>query len=166
MTESRTCPHCGRPLDDHERDIGFELPDPLLAIPRPELEQRMWGNDLMVAVEGIGAFIRTILPVHLVGGFSIHYSLWLGVPDEVLQEAYEVWDRPDYRRLVLDGRLANAVLPWGNTIFGAPARATVPNKDELPVITSADHPELAKVLSEQWDHDYVLAPWGDFSAPA
>src|SRR5688500_16881938 len=107
MNDALVCAHCGRALDDHNRDLRFGLPDPVLAIPEAERESRTWGNDVMMAVEGVGGFVRALLPVRLTGGYSIRYGLWLSVSSAELRQAYDVWWEDAYRDLVLNGFVAN-----------------------------------------------------------
>jgi len=58
--------------------------------------------------------------------------------------------------LALDGRLANAIQPWG--LLATPVRAVVRHPDETPYCESSPDPMLAEVLVKQWPHDLVLGP--------
>ena len=108
----------------------------------------------MMQVEGVGAFVRALLPVRLTGGYTLTFGLWLGVRPDDLQLAAKEWWAPTYRDLVLDGLIANNVEPWG--LVGKPARAVVRDPDQTPYIDSSEDHELAHVLADEWAHDFVL----------
>lgn len=155
------CPSCGRPLDFHDRDMRFRLPDPVAATPGWERLPGVWlshddpNESIMMQVPEAGPFIRCLLPVRLSGGFTVTFGVWLSVPPEDLQHAFRVWWEPEYRDLVLDGMLANALPVWG--LFGSPARARVVHDDETPYIVESSQQDLSRVLNEQWPHDELLA---------
>src|SRR2546425_1990648 len=73
---AETCSLCGRPLDAHDRDVRFGLPDRIFELPE-EKRQLSWGGQAMVAARGIGQFVRVLLPVRLTGGYKIRF--WRGV---------------------------------------------------------------------------------------
>jgi hypothetical protein len=106
-------------------------------------------------VPGVGPFVRCLLPVHLTGGHTLTFGVWVGVPPDLLQEAFRRWTAPDYADLVLDGRLANALPGWG--LLAAPVRATVRDPEETPYCTSSPDPDLQRVLTARWPHEEVLA---------
>jgi hypothetical protein len=74
------------------------------------------------AGRGLGAFIRALMPVRLVGGDTVTYGVWLGVHPEDLQRAFKVWREPEYVDLRLAGLVANDVQPWG--LIGKPPRSS------------------------------------------
>jgi hypothetical protein len=151
---------CGRSRDAHNRHVRFTLPDPVLAAPQRERTAGSWlshddaAASVMMQVPGVGAFVRVLLPVSLLGGDTVTYGLWLGVDPEELQRAFSEWWAPTYPELVLEGRIANAVQPWG--LLGRPATAAVRNQDETPYLTSSSDSLTAQVLTQQWLHDEVL----------
>jgi hypothetical protein len=149
-----TCPTCGRSLDDHDQDIRFRLPDPVLGLSAAEREDRTWGNDVLLQVRGIGAFVRCLLPVRLQGGHTLTFGLWLGVEGSALHRAWERWWSPSYAELVLDGFIANDVQPWG--LLGRPAHAVVHDRDAVPYLDSSEDELVTRVLAEEWDHDAVI----------
>lgn len=156
-----SCSLCGRPLDEHERDIRFTLPDPVLHAPEQESTAGAWlshedaSTSVMMQVPGIGAFVRCLLPVELTGGYTVTFGVWVGVHPDDLQAAVAVWWEPRYRDLVLDGNLANALPGWG--LLGAPVRARVRDEDETPYVVQSADPALTRVLTERWPHETVLA---------
>lgn len=155
------CRLCGRPLDVHNRHMRFRLPDPIAATPGWESLPDVWlshgdpNDSVMMQVPDAGPFIRCLLPVHLTGGFTVTFGVWLSVPPQELQHAFRVWWKPAYRDLLLDGVLANALPVWG--LFGSPARARVLDEEETPYIVESWHGGLSRVLTEQWPHDELLA---------
>lgn len=152
-----TCAQCGRPTDDHRRHVRFVLPDPVLDVPPEERAERTWGNDVLMQVDGIGAFVRVLVPVRLTGGYTMTYGAWLGVHPDDLKHAYEVWLSPAYTTLRLEGRLANGLPPWEDATFGRPLSASVRDADEAPYAAGSDDAFLRRVLTEEWPHDEVLA---------
>ncbi|WP_204065942.1 hypothetical protein [Planobispora siamensis] len=128
----------------------------MLKLDPADFEARRWGNDVMMAVEGVGAFVRCLLPVNLSHGFSITFALWLAVHPSDLQIAYEVWTAPEYIDLELSGFVANSVEPWGTALLTAPARAVVKDPDHVPYIVDSSHELLGRVIADEWPHRKVL----------
>jgi hypothetical protein len=155
-----SCTICGRTLEDHDPNVRFQLPDPVLALPERELTPGTWMShedpttSVMMQVPGAGAFVRVLLTVSLAGGSTVTYGLWLGVSPDDLRHAAEQWWAPTYPSLVLEGRVANDVQPWG--LLGRHARAVVRDPDQTPYLDSSDDPELQRVLEMEWDHDEVM----------
>lgn len=151
---------CGRMLDAHTRDIRFGLPDPVLALPERDRTPGTWmshgdaASSVMMQVPGVGAFVRVLLPVTLVGGGTVTFGLWLGVHPDDLKHSYTQWWAPTYPDLVLEGRIANEVPPWG--LLARPATARVLDPDETPYVTSSTDPLTQSVLAEPWPHAHVL----------
>jgi hypothetical protein len=151
------CPHCGRPLDEHNRHLRFLLPEPVLAVPVHEREAKTSGNEVLMQVQGVGAFVRVLVPTHLSGGYTVTFDAWLGVHPDDLRKADEVWGSDFYADLVLDGRLANILPPWESDTYGKPLRVTVRNRDEVPYAASSNDETLQAVLTKEWPHEDVLA---------
>ncbi|MEV0383416.1 DUF2199 domain-containing protein [Nonomuraea sp. NPDC050643] len=149
---------CGSPLDHLDRQIRFHLPDPVLDLAPADLESRRWGNDVMMAVKELGAFVRCLLPVKLSHGYSATFALWLAVQPADLQAAYEVWTAPEYIDLELSGYLANGIEPWGTELLAAPARAVVRDPENLPYVVESSHELLSRVIAHEWPHDEILNP--------
>lgn len=160
-TRAAVCHSCGRLLDDHDRQVRFTLPDPVLALPDRERTAGTWmtkkdpSRAVMMQVPGVGAFVRVLLPVRLTGGFTVTFGLWLGVHPDDLQRAVALWWEPDYPTLRLDGVLANAIPPWG--LLGEPVEAGVRDPDETPYCERSTSHDLARVLNDEWPHEDVLA---------
>ena len=113
----------------------------------------------MMQVPGVGAFIRALLPVALSGGFTVTFGVWLAVHPDELRRAFAIWWEPEYETLALDGRLANAVPPWG--LLAAPVRAVVRDPNQTPYCDSSIDERLAAVLTNEWPHDLVLDAIGN-----
>jgi hypothetical protein len=152
---------CGRPLDEHDRQIRYGLPDPVLDLPDREATEGTWlshdtpGESVMMEVLGLGAFIRALLPVRLTGGYSVTYGVWIGVHPDDMRRAFDVWWEPEYADLRLSGMLANRIKPW--EVFGAPVELGVRDTDQTPWCNASPDPALTAVLTDEWDHDLVLS---------
>ena len=160
MTEWPRCSCCGMPLDPHRRrfDVGFELPDPVWEMSPQERAARVAGRRLAIVVEGMGSFIRVLLPVQLSDGYEIVFGCWLCVPSEQYERARKIWNQPGYDHLVLTGLLANAIKPWSSACW-APAIAKVRTADELPYVVESSDPTLSRVLREVWPHADAVRAW-------
>jgi hypothetical protein len=150
--KAAACPTCGRPLDEHDRHIRFTLPDPVLEVPDSE---RTWQAPDMMQVDGVGSFLRALLPVRLTGGYRVTFGVWLLVHPDDLQRAFRVWQEPDFVGFSVDGWLGNAVRPWG--LLGKPVHAQVRDPDQIPYIDTSTDPLVARVLAEEWPHEDILA---------
>lgn len=161
MSSADECALCGLPLDHHDRDIRFTLPDPVLALTGGEdgLPEGTWLShgdadaSVMMIVPEIGAFLRCLLPLRLVGGHTLTFGVWVGVDTDDLKRAYDVWWEPQYADLELSGALANA-LP-GVDVLAAPVSVRVLDADETPYVVASPDTLLAKVLADEWPHDAV-----------
>ena len=155
------CEKCGRPVEEHDRHVRFRLPDPVLTLPDREATPGAWLSEpdparaVMMQVPGLGAFVRCLLPVHLTGGYTLTLGVWLGVDPADLRRAYEIWWEPGYKDLALDGHLANRLPIWD--LLAARAHAEVTNPEATPYITATSDPKLARVLSDDWPHEDLLA---------
>ena len=127
----------------------------MLTLTPPEREAT-WGNEHLRAAEGIGAFVRCLMPVHLTGGSTLEYSVWLRVPADMLRHASEIWEAPEYADLRLEGTVANAVQPWTD-MLGAPARAEVRDPESIPWLVADEGTLMHRVLHDEWDRDDVLS---------
>ncbi|MEU4243314.1 DUF2199 domain-containing protein [Actinoplanes sp. NPDC026619] len=149
------CSCCGAPLDGVDLDIRSALPDALLAL---SAEQRasVWGNSDFQRLEGVGGFLRCLMPVRLSGGGSVTYSVWLRLDDEQLRHAVAVWSTPEYAALELHGEVANAIKPWPE-LLGEAAGAVVRDAGTLPYLVADEDTLLSRVLTDVWDRDDVLS---------
>ncbi len=159
MTVSKTCAICGRSLEAHNRDVRFKFPDPVLAASEDQ-RRDAWQSDsdanraVMMQVPRVGAFVRALLPVRLSGGYTLTFGVWLAVHPDDLQRAARLWWSPQYAGLTLDGRLANAVPPWG--LLATPVTAVVRDPDHTPYCDKSSDPTLTRILAEEWPHEEVL----------
>lgn len=154
---SDKCPRCGRPLDQHNRNVRFRLPDPVLKLSSEELESRRWGNDYLLQVQGLGSFVRALLQVRLEGGDTVTYGLWLGIRPEELRSLWEIWNEPAYLGHEFEGWCANSIPPWKEALLAAPLRARAVKQDELPQVTGSEHALMAELLEREWPHELVLS---------
>ncbi|MFD6162015.1 DUF2199 domain-containing protein [Nocardia sp. NPDC060256] len=154
------CPTCGDSLDRHNRHIRFRMPDPVLALPDRERTPGTWMNgstpneSMMMQVSGLGAFVRALLPIELTAGYTLTYGMWLAIDPRELRPIFDIWYAPEYAELRIDGRLANAIEPWG--LLASPVIATVRDPDQTPYCDHSSDPLLDRVLHEQWPHELFL----------
>src|SRR5260370_39841115 len=106
------CGMCGGPVDAHDRQIRFRLPEPVLDSPgqervalrvSPELTREAkrvpgaWLShespeaSVMMQSPGAGPFVRALLVVRLTGGYAVTYGVWAGVHPGDLQRAFRAW---------------------------------------------------------------------------
>ncbi|MER5185728.1 DUF2199 domain-containing protein [Streptomyces sp. NPDC002896] len=151
-----SCSCCGEPLPDERRiDVRFNLPD--AALTAPEDARHSPGPAALLRVDGVGSFVRCLLPVRLTHETELVLGVWLEVADATLRDVHAVWDDPAYVELTLRGTIANAIRPWGEALLGAPVTARVSDPGELPYLVAGHHPTAARVLEDIWDRDYVLS---------
>ena len=155
VTDAR-CPSCGRPLDEHDRHVRFVLPDPVLQVPADEREARTWGADPLIQVQGVGAFVRVLLPIRLTGGYALTVGTWLAIDPSLLRSVWEQWETPAYAALELDGLLANAIPPWGAAVLGMPCSANVRDPTAFPYVGASTHPGLDAAVTREWPHTEIL----------
>lgn len=154
-----TCPTCGDELSDHDRNLRFYLPEPALAVPESERAARFWGDDILLAVEDVGSFVRALLPIHLDDGGSLTFGLWLGVHPDVLARLSEVWWEPEYANTSFEGLLANDLAPWSGEMIGRPVLATVRDPDAVPYVVHSEDPLVRRIVLDRWRTDTVLLPY-------
>lgn len=155
------CATCGRPVDEHERDVRYTLPDPVLDLPDRERTDGTWMSgpsaveSVMMQIPGVGPFVRALLRVRLTGGYSVRFGVWLSFHPDDLQYAFKIWWSPDYASLRLRGVLANGIEPWG--LLATPVEISVLDENQSPWVTASDDADMLAVLVNEWDHEVVLA---------
>ena len=60
------CSCCGAPLNGVDLDIRSALPDAMLVLPA-EQRAAAWGNSDFQRLDGVGGFVRCLMPVRLTG---------------------------------------------------------------------------------------------------
>jgi hypothetical protein len=137
---------------------GFQLPDAVFALDPESVVSSPAGLPGRVAlVEGLGGFARTYADVALDVG-SVRFGLWLAVPDEVAELAIAAWDTPDFADLRLEGTIANALPPWGESLLGARAvaRASADPAADRPLVVGGD-PVVESLLHQTWERAAIVA---------
>lgn len=154
------CSCCGLLLDPdrHRYDLGFQLPDPVSDLPPGERAERIAGGKVLISVEGLGNFVRVILPVRLTGGYEVVFGCWIHVDPEQYEHASRIWEDPAYSNLILRGHLANRIDPWLEVI-GSEVIARPRSENELPYIVESADPLTQRVITEVWPHSEVFAAW-------
>jgi hypothetical protein len=115
------------------------------------------GLRALLEVEGVGCFVRCLLPLALTGGTSLVVGTWVRVSEAGFGAAQRSWESYGYEELVLAGTLANAVPPFEDELLHAPVTVGVRDRDDLPYVTGSDRPGVARVLATTWDRDHVLS---------
>ena len=155
-----TCAECGRKLSEHDRHVRFMLPDPLANQGIDVGSTGFWmshdtaGESVFMAVDGVGSFLRSLLPVRLTGGYRVTFGVWIGVPHHEMLRAFELWNAPSYVNLAIDGLLANSLPIWG--LLGSRVHLEVRDPEQTPYCTSSSDDGLSSVLAEAWPHELVL----------
>ncbi|MEV7558757.1 DUF2199 domain-containing protein [Streptomyces sp. NPDC089795] len=151
-----TCACCGDALADENRiDFGFNLPEAAFGLPEEDVHRL--GVRALLRVDGVGCFIRCLLPVRLTQGTELVLGAWVRVDEDTLRRAHELWEEPGYADLVVRGTFANRIQPWGDDLFGAEVTAKVADPEELPGVVDIHRPAAAPVLTRTWDRDHVLS---------
>ena len=132
------------------------LPDPVLAVPPDERATRTWGQDPLLQVQGIGAFVRVLLPIRLSEASALTVGTWLAINPDRMRSVWEMWETPGYATLELDGYLANAIPPWGDQVLGSPASAKVRDPSSFPYLRASCEPVLDSILTRTWPHEEIL----------
>ena len=109
----------------------------------------------MMQVPGAGPFVRALLPVHLSGGHTITFGVWVSISPDDLQRTFKVWWEDDYIDLELDGILANDIPPWN--LVGSPVKLQVRDKNHTPYCVASTDQLLESVISSTWPHEEILA---------
>jgi hypothetical protein len=112
-------------------------------------------SSVMMQVPGIGPFCRCLLEVHLDGGYTLQFGVWVALHPDDLKRAFATWWAPEYEQLELDGLLANDLPGLGG--FGSRVHAVVKNADYTPYVVESADTNLAHVLRHVWPHEEVLA---------
>lgn len=83
--ETQICVSCGRPVGERNRHVRFQWPDPVLQKWGPEGDPEAWmtgptaNESVMMQVNGVGVFVRALLPVGLSGGYSVTFGVWVTI---------------------------------------------------------------------------------------
>lgn len=111
-------------------------------------------QSVMMQVPEAGPFCRALFPVHLDGGYTVHFGVWVAIHPDDLQRAFGVWWTDNYQSLELEGYLGNDLPRFGG--LGVSVRLEVLNPDHTPTVTHSESPEIASALSDTWRHDDLL----------
>ena len=159
MAAEHSCSACGREVSDHDRHIRFALPDPVLHTAEQHHAPGSWlshdtpNTSVMMQIQGIGAFVRALLPVSPSGGHRLTFGVWVAINPAEFLETFSTWWTPEYADLHLQGYLANAVGPWG--LLGAPVVLEVKDIDHTPYCVDSEQLDLAEVLHKEWPHEIL-----------
>jgi hypothetical protein len=159
VSPDRSCAHCGQALSERDRDVRYGLPDAVFA--RPEAERReAWTMpeelpDLVAFEEH--RYVRALFPIHLDDRSSVTFGMWLEVSLTDFNHAVGVWFAPGYGDLALEGRISNALPPWGPALLGLSCTARVLVDDQVPWVVASADPFVSRLLTEPWTAAEVTA---------
>lgn len=154
------CALCGIAPDPQGRpfSVTFELPDVYFEIEEELLDS--WGDDPFLAIKNVGFFLRVLLPVRLTDGYSVTFGTWLEIDADDFRKAWQAWNFPEYKDLVVEGYVANEIEPW-RQIPHELVRAVVRDTAQVPYLASSANPLTTKIIEETWPHDDVLLPYAE-----
>jgi hypothetical protein len=140
---SFTCSLCGTEHDERLLDIRMGLPDAVFALSTAERERRAsMGDDAAifydVDADELRYYVRGLieLPVaELDSGFR--YGVWIEVDGEDYARIGQLWEDPDAAGERFEGRLANELEPYRDTL-GLPVDLTLATVDRLPAVELRD----------------------------
>jgi hypothetical protein len=159
--KAHECARCGRQTSDHDRDVRFRLPDPVLDGPEQHHIEGSWLSDqgpnvaTLMQIPDISPFVRALLPVRLEEGHELRFGVWIVIHPNDIQRACAVWNSPEYTELKLTGYLANRLEPWG--LLAAPVNLAVLNQDHTPYCVSSPDEVLNYVLTKEWPHSVLTS---------
>jgi hypothetical protein len=143
--------------------MRFGFPDAVVS--RTEAERRAaWTMptqrpDLLAFEER--RYVRALFPIHLDDGSSVTFGMWLDVSLTDFNRAVEVWFGAAYGDLALNGRIANAIPPWGKQLLERSCSARVLIDDQIPYVTASDDPLVHRLLTEPSPAAEVVAALPD-----
>ncbi|GAA0987143.1 hypothetical protein GCM10009555_065910 [Acrocarpospora macrocephala] len=153
----RSCVCCGGPLDPNDLRFNYPLPDPVTELPDEEIKSRVAGGPHVFVVEGMGRFLRVLLPIALDDGRRVTFGVFVAVGSQAYEKAREAaGDGEKYLQLTYSGLLANAIEPWGNELLGAEVEVAVLDPRQMAYVVGSEHQALARVFQEQWPASDVL----------
>src|SRR5262249_60769605 len=98
-------------------------------------------------VQGVGSFVRVIVPVKLTGGYTVTFGAWLWVSPDDIRRAFEIWWKPEYVGLRLSGRLGNMLPGWEEETYLKPVDAAVLDQSHAPYAVDSSDGFMKMVLT-------------------
>lgn len=154
------CLGCGGPLDPEHPRFDIALPQPLAEISDAERTACVsTETDKLIVADGIGNFIKVLLPISLDDGRRVTYSLWVGMNGSVLEAMSQRMRTQGMAGIKIEGVLANSLHPWGDGMLKADAqiesKQTEPGGYNLFIVGSTA-PELKRIIQGSWPAAFVL----------
>ncbi|MGW8503717.1 DUF6348 family protein [Streptomyces sp. CLCI03] len=153
---------CGGTLDPERPGFAHPLPHLIGELsPAEQAERVTVDTGAVMVAEGVGNFLKVRLPIRLDDGRTVVHLAWVRLAAEVIE---------DYTRRVhagtleghrFEGRLGNAVEPWGEELLHAPVllggqREEAGGSIRPSEVLDSEHPLLARILRESWPAAFVL----------
>jgi hypothetical protein len=139
--------------------MRYQLPDELFALDesaRVDVWQSPQDRADLATFRDRG-FVRVLIPVHLDDDSSVTFGGWLEVSHEDMVRVFRTWWSDAYRELRVEGRLANALPPWGAAVLGRAGAAEVLIDSQIPYVVSSTDPLFVDVLTGRHDAASVRA---------
>lgn len=138
---AHVCPCCGQDIASVDREVRFGVPDVFMGMSTEERDRREGHRgDYFMRLAPDRFFVRALLPVRLSNGHEFHFGIWLEITADACATVMNAWDSSDYASLEFEGKVANAVPPWGAALLDAPCHACVRDQSQLPFRSSSSKP--------------------------
>lgn len=112
VTESFTCPQCGKTHEGLPRDLAFKLPDIVWALAPEERAARARFNTDLCEFDG-RFFIRGLLCMPFIGSDEYFgYGIWAQVDRAVFKRYVEIYDEDAELEPQAEGTIANRMPPY------------------------------------------------------
>jgi|HubBroStandDraft_1064217.scaffolds.fasta_scaffold51057_2 hypothetical protein len=95
MQYAWTCHCCGKQFNELPLDFACKVPDPWLAIPTAERDQRGRLSDNVCVIDGRDIFIRGVIEIPVIGlDDRFAWGVWVSVSKLSYARIRELWDAP------------------------------------------------------------------------
>jgi hypothetical protein len=164
-----TCGTCGRDIDEHQRDIGFALPDEVWPLSDEERSARVMSTPDTCVLDQESFFIRCVAYVPI-AETEDHFvwGLWAGVSQAVFQQYRELYDVDARNQAPVAGSIANDI-PSYPMLRGHPTKIHFQTATERPRLRLKEslHPlsidQRNGILADRV-HDILTATGSGWSA--
>ncbi|MFD0124002.1 DUF6348 family protein [Streptomyces virginiae] len=153
---------CGGTLDPERPGFAHPLPHLIGALsPAEQAERVTVDTGAVMVAEGVGNFLKVRLPIRLDDGRTVVHLAWVRLAAEVIEDYTRRVHAGTLEGLRFEGRLGNAIEPWGEELLQAPVllggqREEAGGSIRPSEVIDSEHPLLARILRESWPAAFVL----------